>query len=247
LRGSASALFAACAALLVAAPIAGAAGAITEELTTSGVKDLIPPVVSGTAAVGQVLSCSKGAWTGGPSLAYAYQWLRDGGAIKGASGKTYLVRPADQGHGLSCEVTATSSSGHASAQSSTLVVPAAPAPSPLHKIEITASTVVVSAGAARVHIGCTGAPCSGTIELTTPIVVKDRQGRRTNSRGETFIFGRAPFSLGAGQRRVLPVRLTKSGERKLAVARHHRLSVVLVASVAGAKTVREAVQLSEAH
>ncbi len=46
------------------------------------------PVVSGTPAVGQTLSCSTGAWTGEPAPTYTYAWLRNGAAIPGASAST---------------------------------------------------------------------------------------------------------------------------------------------------------------
>ena len=63
------------------------------------------PVLSGTPAVGQTLSCSQGAWANDPS-AYTYAWLRDGSPITGQTGSTYTVQSADQGHSLSCQVTA---------------------------------------------------------------------------------------------------------------------------------------------
>jgi uncharacterized protein YkwD len=40
-----------------------------------------------------------------------YRWLRDGGGIKKATGRTYRVKGADRGHRLSCRVTATSAAG----------------------------------------------------------------------------------------------------------------------------------------
>lgn len=86
------------------------------------------PVASGTPSVGQTLSCANGSWTGIPTPTYAYRWLRDGSAIAGASGSTYVVQSADQGHGLACEVTATNSAGHATATSNTLTVPPPPTP-----------------------------------------------------------------------------------------------------------------------
>jgi hypothetical protein len=103
----------------------------TQGSTTSGVNvGLVPkkptntsaPGLSGTPMVGQTLTCSNGTWTGIATLAYAYKWLRDGGPIAGPTGGTYAVQAADQGHGLSCEVTATNPKGHASATSNTLKV-----------------------------------------------------------------------------------------------------------------------------
>jgi hypothetical protein len=76
------------------------------------------PSVSGTAAVLQQLTCARGTWTGAPPPTFAYQWLRDGMPIASATSGTYTVQPADQGHGLSCKVTATNSEGTAEAKSS---------------------------------------------------------------------------------------------------------------------------------
>jgi hypothetical protein len=82
-------------------------------------------VLSGTPSVGQTISCSQGAWTGFPSPTFAYQWLRDGTPIGGASASTYIVQDADQDHTLACQVTAVNSLGSQSAMSNTLQVPAA--------------------------------------------------------------------------------------------------------------------------
>jgi sugar lactone lactonase YvrE len=68
------------------------------------------PELTGTAAVGQALSCSPGSWTGGATR-YSYQWNRDGLPLPSASGQSYIPTSADQGHTLTCTVTAYSSSG----------------------------------------------------------------------------------------------------------------------------------------
>lgn len=64
------------------------------------------PQVSGSPAVGATLTASGGTWTA-PPTALAYQWLRDGAPIAGASSATYAVRSADAGHQLSVAVTGT--------------------------------------------------------------------------------------------------------------------------------------------
>jgi hypothetical protein len=86
-----------------------------------------PPLASGTLAPGQTLACAEGSWTGYPSPAFSYEWLRDGTPIAGASTSAYVVQAADEGHGLSCQVTASNSSGSETATSNTLQVPPAPA------------------------------------------------------------------------------------------------------------------------
>jgi hypothetical protein len=99
-------------------------------LTRKAPVNTAPPVLSGTPAVEQKLSCSRGSWTGVLPLFYTYAWLRDGTVIPGASANTYVVQPADQGHALACQVTATNSVSRASATSNTLNVPPPPPPPP---------------------------------------------------------------------------------------------------------------------
>jgi hypothetical protein len=87
------------------------------------------PHVSGTAAVGRLLRCEEGTWSGLPTPTYAFVWVRDQGmpgevAIGSATARTYEVLEADQGHSLSCDVTATNSEGSASRTSNPVVVPA---------------------------------------------------------------------------------------------------------------------------
>lgn len=71
------------------------------------------PVVSGTARVGSTLSCSTGSWDNEPT-SYAYQWLRDGDPISGATSSAYVLIEADEGADISCAVTASNSAGSAS-------------------------------------------------------------------------------------------------------------------------------------
>jgi hypothetical protein len=71
-----------------------------------------PPIVSGTAAVGSVLSCSPGSWTGDPAPAtFTYRWRRDGEPIPGAEESAYTPQSADEGHELSCKVYAMNAAG----------------------------------------------------------------------------------------------------------------------------------------
>jgi hypothetical protein len=71
------------------------------------------PVISGTAAVGQTLTCSHGTWESFPA-GYTYKWLREGAEIPGALSNTYAVGVADESHSISCEVTATNGAGPSS-------------------------------------------------------------------------------------------------------------------------------------
>jgi hypothetical protein len=62
------------------------------------------PTVTGTAAVGQLLTAQPGMATP-DGVTPSYQWLRDAQAIAGATASTYRVVAADQGSALAVQVT----------------------------------------------------------------------------------------------------------------------------------------------
>jgi hypothetical protein len=235
---------------------------VTEGSTTSGINAaMVPaapvntaaPVVSGTPAVGSLLSCSNGSWTGESELPlsvgwsftspFAYQWLREGSAIAGATSNAYLVQAADLGHGLVCEVTATNAAGHASAKSNSLAIPL-----PVPVLTVSSAKIAVSGGAARVPVACASATCTGTIELTQQVTVKGHgKGKhRTKSKKKTVVLGKVSYTLAAGKSTTLVVRLTGAGKSALGKAKGHRLSAKLLASVTGGAPVLKPVVLSEA-
>ena len=83
-----------------------------------------PPAISGTPALGQVLTVSNGVWSGDVD-SYSYQWIRGAATnIPGATNRTYTVVAADQTNTLKCRVSATNSKGAANATSAaTAAVP----------------------------------------------------------------------------------------------------------------------------
>ena len=109
---------------------AGKAGNLTNAqmaaAITAGLANEIPPintvapVASGTGTVGSNLTCTTGTWTYGQ--AYAYQWLRSGANIFGATNATYALVGADSGTNVSCQVTATNPAGSATAVSNAIAV-----------------------------------------------------------------------------------------------------------------------------
>jgi hypothetical protein len=92
------------------------------------------PVVTGTAQQGQVLTTSNGTWSGSPT-SYAYQWQRCSSAcsnISGATASSYTLQATDVGDTVLSVVTATNSTGSASAdstQTGTVVASGGGAPS----------------------------------------------------------------------------------------------------------------------
>ena len=85
-----------------------------------------PPSITAAAGalVGQTLTANPGSWTGKTPLTFTYQWTRDGTNISGATAQTYTLVAADKTHVISCQVTATNSTGAATAASKNSNLPA---------------------------------------------------------------------------------------------------------------------------
>jgi hypothetical protein len=67
--------------------------------------------VTGSPVVGKRLTAHHGSWDA-RGVTYQFQWLRDGRAVRGATGQTYTAANADRGHTLAVTVTA-SAKGYA--------------------------------------------------------------------------------------------------------------------------------------
>jgi subtilisin family serine protease len=124
---------------------------------SSAPANLAPPVVSGSAQVGQVLSTSNGSWTGSPT-GYSYQWERcdtSGNncvAISGATSQTDSVASADGGATLEAAVTASNSAGSATETSApTATVPAAPSTATFGKTNVGGGVDSLAANRKRVN------------------------------------------------------------------------------------------------
>ncbi|MDF1488511.1 CHAP domain-containing protein [Tessaracoccus caeni] len=85
--------------------------------------------VTGTPAVGDELEAVSSSWT--PDAALAYQWLRDGKVIAGATASSYTLTADDAEKKISVKVTG-SKAGYASVSktSAEVLVPIPPKPSP---------------------------------------------------------------------------------------------------------------------
>ena len=103
------------------------------------------PVASGTLTVGSTLSCTNGTWTNSPT-GYAYQWLRNGANISGATSSTYVTVTADGGTSIRCTVTATNAHGSGSATSNTLAIAAGGASSVWSAADAAANAMTLSNG-----------------------------------------------------------------------------------------------------
>ena len=226
------------------------------------------PQLTGTAAVGETLSCSQGGWENGPA-GYAYKWLRDGAEIAGQTTSTYKVGTADEGHALSCAVTATNAGGSASATSNTLSVPVvAPPPTSTStsppastttaasggvlgataasgSVSLAGSTITVQrSGEAQVKLACASTTtCSGKLTLTAKVTT--RKGKKKQTKTQTI--GTATFSIPAGKTVTIKLKLNGTG-RALLSAAHGRLGAtltILKTSPAPSNTQTKSVHLAQ--
>ncbi|HEX5202577.1 MAG TPA: hypothetical protein VFW27_21810, partial [Actinoplanes sp.] len=89
---------------------------------------IAPPALAGSGRIGEAVEVDPGLWSGQPIPEIALQWLRDGAAIDGATGSSYVPVAADDRTALGCRVTASNAAGSAEAEAGALAVTrAAPA------------------------------------------------------------------------------------------------------------------------
>lgn len=91
----------------------GKVAAKSNELGIEGLPIVItPPMVTGSAMVGEGLSVSNGVLRSIPDITgYAYQWQRDGDDILGATSNTYTTVNADINEPITCVVSAANAVG----------------------------------------------------------------------------------------------------------------------------------------
>jgi hypothetical protein len=175
------------------------------------------PALTGTAAVGKVLTCSTGSWANNP-ISLAYKWLRNGVALAGQIANTYTVQGADAGKGIACEVTASNGAGATGSTSNTVAMPA-----PIAVF----SSVKIKGAVASVTLSCPGAaPCSGVMTIVARVVT----GHGKHKRARNVTIGVASFSLGAGTRATFRVHLTGQGRKLLGKAGRKGLEVQIAGS-----------------
>ena len=83
--------------------------------TSAGIAPFVTaiPAITGTATVGQVLTCSTGTWSGDATITYQYAWFANNVQIAGASASTYTLVAAQLGRRITARVTANNASGSA--------------------------------------------------------------------------------------------------------------------------------------
>jgi Carboxypeptidase regulatory-like domain len=183
------------------------------------------PALTGAPSVGSTLSCSPGSWAHEP-LFLVYQWLRDGAAIAGQSGSTYVVQSADEGHSLSCTVQVGNGAGLASATSNALAVRI-----PIARV---AHVAKVQGGSALVKVSCPGggSTCSGGLKLVATHVV--------NGHARKLTVGTAHFTVAAGKTVTVHLHISTASSQMLSKSASGKLSAALSGSgVKAGKVVLE--------
>ena len=69
------------------------------------------PVLSGTPEVGRSLACTRGEWSGSPSV-YLFRWARGDKLIPGAESASYTIQAADVNTQVRCAVVAGNRAGY---------------------------------------------------------------------------------------------------------------------------------------
>ena len=123
----------------------GATSATSNTITVQNAAPVntVAPVISGSTALGGVLSSTTGTWSGIPTITYAYQWKR-GATNIGTNSSTYTLVAADSAAAITCVVTATNSLGSSSATSNTITADTYAAPSNVGAPVISGTTTLGS-------------------------------------------------------------------------------------------------------
>lgn len=190
------------------------------------------------------------------SAKLSYSWIRDSTRISGATGASYLVKPADAKHHLQCKVTATDAAGSASASSSFVAIPAqgvvaaagetavgrAVAEGAQLKLPVTCSALSVGACVLTLRV-----TVLETVQGAKVIAVTARKGSRQApkppppTRHLTVMVGSLKTKLQPSEKGTLAVPLNGAGLALL--AKMHRLPVQVTVS----GTVLGSIKASLAH
>jgi hypothetical protein len=230
---------------------------VTGTETTAGINaelgealpvNTVAPVLTGTPVVGSTLSCSAGEWERSDKP-FEYAWLRDGSMVGGQTSASYTVRAEDEGHTLSCRVTATNKTGGFEfAESNPVVISVVTTTPPATTSASTTATTTTTSSAApgtakvsgavvkgskvTITVGCGGAgACNGTLKLSTRVTersVVSRHGKRhAVSRARSVTIAETGFAIAAGGSETITLTISAKGRALLHKAGKKGLKVTL--------------------
>jgi hypothetical protein len=212
------------------------------------------PFVSGSAIVGQTLTCERGTWKAKPPPSFSYQWLRDGAPISGATEEAYAVETGDQGHRIACNVTATNSEGSTQEESAnvmliasrvTLVVPPPPSgkkgagsvlPSPgaiLASLKRQLATILAGVKIGKItKAGSISfaflSPSAGTLQVQWFKTLKGAHGAKSKQ----LLLAQSMNSFTAAKKAAVTLRLTSTGRHLLKRAKRISLQAKVSFTIA---------------
>jgi hypothetical protein len=180
------------------------------------------PKILGTPRLGRTLTCTNGQWSRHVD-AFAYRWRRDGAAIPGQVTNKHKVVARDQGHKLTCTVTASNGAGSKSVTSKPLTVPKQLAkPGTFTKTNLRAT----KAGDVKVPVANPNlVPAAGDVTLR-------------NAKGK--VVGHTKFPIGAKAAKSVKVHLAKGAFAKLEEKGQLKLRATLVLSKGAVKKTAKA-------
>jgi hypothetical protein len=168
--------------------------------------------------VGAKLVCSQGSWSGTTPQSYAYQWLRDGRKIAGATAAAYTITATDAGRTLACQVTARNIAGSASRTTAALRIP-------VPRGRASVGRARVNGTIASVFVKCKGIGpqlCTVTLKMTvretltgSKVIVLSAVTQRERNSKRTVVVGATTVTLRAGKSLAVRVRLNGTGRRLL--------------------------------
>ncbi|WGY00654.1 CHAP domain-containing protein [Nocardioides sp. QY071] len=150
-----------------------------------------PATLSGTPALGQVLTAAPGTYDQ-PDAAPAYQWLRNGVAIPGATAATYQLAAEDVGSSVSVEVSGTKAQYAPAVETLTA---SGPVTSPANVILKTKS----KHGRAIVRVRVTAA---GKLPVTGKVLVRIGSWKREVRLSDGIVKVKVPMARGTKKVRV---------------------------------------------
>ena len=216
------------------------------------------PFLSGTPSVGFTLACERGIWRGKPPPSFKYAWFRDGTQLA-ASEEKYTVEAADQGHVLSCNVTASNSEGSVEEESTNaLLVHARPGSTTptntggggtVKQVTITPGVVLASlkrqflAALERAHIKSLlktksfsfsfVPPTVGKLGVVLQMTVKGAHG----ARAKQLVVAQVSSTFTSAKKHTVKMTLTAAGRRLLRHARRINLKTTATFTIGHTKPV----------
>ena len=152
------------------------------------------PAIAGTARVGEALTASTSGVTDADGLdnaTFAYQWLRGGADIPGATGATYAVVDADEGERLKVRVEFTDDAGNEESVTSAATKAVAARPRP--KVSVADARVREAAGATLDFA------VTLSIPAPSPVTVGYRTMDASAKAGEDYEARAGKLRFGAGE------------------------------------------------